>query len=141
MSRRIKVKTQEKGTLELLVVWAKDGAWEDEWEPLRGTPWGDLVSVVPEEAMEHALHGWSKPLVTALGLPPEGGLRKLPVEGKLCMRRKTCPLHNVKKCYPIAEELPWCYEPDGVASEEVRAAASKLIQTWHEGVYVVVPHA
>jgi hypothetical protein len=127
--------------LEVLIVWDKNGAWEAEWEPLRGTPWGDLLSVVKPEDLEHALHGWSKPFVTALGLPPEGGLRKLPPEGKLCMQRRKCPLHNPKKCFPTAEELPWCYEPDGIESEAVRSAASKLVQLWHEGVYVVVPHA
>lgn len=80
-------------------------------------------------------------MMSSLGLPPEGGLRKIPVEARVCMRRKECPFHDTKKCFPLAKELPWCYEPDGVASEEVRAIASKLIQTWHEGVYVVVPHA
>lgn len=141
MSRRVKILTQEKGEIQVLIVWPAKDAWEAEWEPLRGTPWGDLLSVVKPEDVEHALRGWSKPLTSSLGLPPEGGLRKIPAEAKLCMQRKGCPLYDVKKCFPTAEELPWCYEPDGVESDEVRALASKLIQTWHEGVYVVVPHA
>jgi len=141
MSRRVKVTTQEKGVLEILIVWSDKGIWEAEWEPLRETPWADLMTIVKPEVMEHALKGWSKPLVTALGLPPEGALRKIPVVGRQCGLRKDCALHEAGKCQPTAKELPWCYEPDGLESGPLRAAVSRLIQTWHEGVYVVVTHA
>jgi len=141
VSRRVKIETQEKGALEVLIVWGAVERWEPEWEPLRETFWAKLVTIVDAEVLEHALRGWSKPLVTALGLPPEGGLRKLPVENRQCMLRKTCPLFDGAKCQPTAKDLPWCFEPEGIEAVEVRTAVSRLIQIWHEGVYVVVTHA
>lgn len=133
--------TQEKGPLEVLIVWSKDGKWESEWDALRETPWANLMTVVNPEIMEHALRGWSKPLTTALGLPPKGALRKIPEEQRQCLQRGPCPLYEAKKCYPAAKDLPWCFEPEGLEDQRVREAASRLIQTWHEGVYVVVTHA
>jgi hypothetical protein len=41
---------------------------------------------------------------------------------------------------PVAKELPWCFEPEGLENP-VREAVSRLIQIWHESVYVVVTHA
>jgi hypothetical protein len=134
----VKVVTQEKGTLEILVVWSEKGLWESEWEPLRGTLWAGLLTIVKPEVMEHALRGWSKPLVMALGLPPSGALRKIPSEFRQCAQRGTCPLYEAKKCQPVATELPWCFEPEGIEDFQVKEAASRLIQVWHEAVYVVV---
>jgi hypothetical protein len=129
--------TREKGELQLLAVWQKDGHWEPEWEPLRGTPFGDLLSVVPEETLNHALTGWSRPLVQALGISPEGALRKIPKEAQQCLRRSKCPLYDAK-CVPLAREMPWCFEPDGVKDDGVRYAASRVIEEWRAKVYVVI---
>lgn len=140
MSRRVKLPTQEKGILEVEIVWGDGDHWESEWEPLRQTHWAGLMSVVPAEVMEHALRGWSKPLVSVLGLPPEGALRKIPPENRDCQMQGSCAIHDKSRCFPIAKELPWCFEPRMAESEAVRAAASRLVRLWHEGVYVVVTH-
>jgi len=136
----VRVLTVEKGPLEILIIWSAKGLWESEWEPLRETPWAKLLTIVHPEVMEHALRGWSRPLVLALGLPPEGCLRKIPVEHRQCMQRGPCPLYESEKCHPIAKELPWCFEPEGLESP-VKEAVSRLIQVWHESVYAVVTHA
>ena len=128
--------TKEKGPIEVLIVYSTAGTWEDDWEPLRGTPWGDLVTVVSKEAMDHALHGWSWPLAKALGLPPRSALRKVPVAGRECAQKETCPLFLPKNCHPSSDTLPWCFEPAGAGP--LAPFASKLVQTWREGVYVVV---
>lgn len=140
MSRRVKIITQEKGSIEVLLIWSSKGVWESEWEPLRGTSWADLMTVVKSEVVEHALKGWSKPLMTAMGLPPEGALRKVPLESRVCKIRGECATHDPSKCKPVSKDLPWCYEPDGLESETLRTAAGRLLQAWREGVYVVVTH-
>jgi hypothetical protein len=141
VSRRVKVLTAEKGPLEILVVWSAKGIWEPEWEPLRETQWAELLTIVHPEVMEHALRGWSRPLVLALGLPPEGALRKIPVENRQCSQRGPCPLYDPKQCQPVAKELPWCFEPEGFSPGPLKDALVRLIQIWHEAVYVVVTHA
>lgn len=138
MSRRINLPTQEKGILDILLVVSTKGKWEREWMPLQGTPWENLVSIVPKESVDHALHGWSKPFVTALGLPPTGALRKVPVESRECSLRNRCVLYKSTVCLPSSPDLPWCFEPDGIEDGVVKAAAGKLLQLWKEGAYLVV---
>lgn len=127
------------GELQLfLISTKKDGSWESEWELLRGTVFGDLFSKVSKENVEHALHKLSRPLVDSLGVPPEGALRKLPVENRLCFRRVKCPFFDPKKCFPEAKNMPWCFEPDGVADESVRVVATQAIERWRKRIYLVV---
>lgn len=146
MARLVKIPTHEMGELKLLLIRTeKDGTWESEWEPLRGTLFGDLLSVVPKAAVDHALHRLSRPLVDALGLPPEGALRKIPEEQRRCFRREKCPFFDERKCFPEAKNMPWCFESDGVAEDLVRAAATEAIVRWRDRTYLVViqedPHA
>lgn len=124
--------------LDILVVTTKDGVWESEWRPLQGTAWAGLMTIVSKENMDHALHGYSKPLTAALGLPPEGCLRKVPLEHRECSLRNRCALYKPKLCVPSSPEVPWCFEPSGVEDGVVKTAVSRLIQTWKEGAYVVV---
>lgn len=131
----MKLPTREMGEIE--IVWSQ--GW-GEWGPLRETVFGGLVSVVPEEAVHHALHRWSKPLVTALGIPPYGALIKIP---RVCYRKvkhdtaAPCILYDPQRCHARSKELPWCFEPD-VDDAEVRRKGGELVQLWHEGVYLVV---
>jgi len=140
MSRRVKLPTQEMGEVQLLLL---DG-WEKEWAVLKGTAFGNLFSVVPHEAVEHALRRLSRPLVEALGIPPEGALRKIPKASRECLMRpkgagkRPCPLYDSFTCYPTAPTMQWCFEPDGIEEEAVRKMASRAIEVWREGVYVVV---
>lgn len=122
----------------LIISVERDGLWEPEWEPLRGTVFGDQFSVISKETLEHALKRWSRPLVDALGIPPVGALKKIPVEGRECFRRGTCRLYNAKQCFPEAKNMAWCFEPDGVADETVRYAATRAFEYWRDGVYLVV---
>ena len=138
MSRRVKLPTLEMGDIHLLLV---DG-WSGGWEVLQGTVFGDVVSVVGREVVDHALHRLSRPLVNALGIPPVGALRKVPRE---CWRRRKqeglpvpCPLYDKSSCRTTSPKMPWCFEPDGDFDPAVRKKASEAIELWHEGVYIVV---
>jgi hypothetical protein len=137
VSRRVKLPTQEMGVVTLLTIRQRDGKWEDEWEPLRESPFGALLSVITNDAFDHALHGWSKPMVQSLGIPPDGALHKLPKEARECHRRAVCPLYDVN-CVPFSKRMPWCFEPGGIADEKVRKAVARAIEKWHAGVYLVV---
>ena len=133
--------TQERGELQVVSIREeKNGEWEPDWEPLRGTPLGELLTVVDKEVMDHALHGWSKPLVGALGIPPKGALRKLPLASRECSLRGTCASYLPTTCVPTSKKLPWCYEPDGL-DEKKKHVASKAIRFWFEGVYLIVVRA
>ncbi len=139
MARFIKVPTREMGELRLLLISVEDGGlWEPEWEPLRGTVFGDQFSVITKEVLDHALKGWSRPLSDTLGIPPVGALRKIPLESRACFRREKCPLFNAKQCFPEAKIMAWCFEPDGVADGTVRYAATRAFEYWRSGVYLVV---
>lgn len=133
----MKLPTREMGEIQLLVTWEKDGKWEAEVEPLRGTRIGDQLSIISQAALDHALYGLSRPLVDALGIPPVGALRKLPVASRDCANVQKCPFYEPKNCHPTAKAMPWCFEPGGL-SETAQFAAARLIAEWREGVYVVV---
>jgi hypothetical protein len=139
MPRRVKLPTSEMGELQLLLL----TGWEEPWACLRGTPFGDLLSTASREAVDHALHKLSRPLVDSLGIPPVGALRKVPEESRVCLlrrpgpNRKACPIQG-SECHIEAPKMPWCFEPDGIGDEAVRRAAGLAIEQWRAGVYVVV---
>ncbi len=126
------------GDLNLLLIQETAGVWEEEWRPLQGTPLGDLFTVVSNSIMNDALKGWTKPFVAALRIPPEGALRKVPPESRVCLRRHKCPFYEARKCFPEAKQMPWCFEPEGMEPEEARRQATRAIESWREKVYLVV---
>jgi len=135
----MKVTTREKGDLDVFAIWTLNGKWEPDWEPLRGHPITSLFTTVDKSAMEHALKGWSFPLIKALGIPPDGALRKLPLAARECGQRTTCASHDPKTCRTQLKKLPICYEPGGeFDNDSARNKASEAVQLWHEGVYVIV---
>jgi len=140
MARRMKLANAEfGGHIEVLAIQETDGQWEHAWEPLRGTEFGALFSVVSKETLDHSLNGWSKPLTEALGLSPAGALVKLPKDARECYRRAKCPLYNGYWCHLPSEKLPWCFEPAGeMESQAVRDTAAKAVEQWREGVYLLV---
>jgi hypothetical protein len=140
VSRQLLLKTFEAGDLELFLIYQYGEEWEEEWRPLQHENLVSLVTVVSQETMDHALHGLSLPLVRALGISPEGALRKLP--SKTCERKKTCPFYRKKDCHPLAGKMPWCFEPEGIGDPVARQLAGNLIGLWRKKVYIlVVVHA
>ncbi len=139
MPRRLTVPTAEAGKIDVFVIREEKGLWEEAWRPLQGTYYRDLFAVISKEAFDHALRGWSKPFVTALGLPPQGALRKLPVIARTCEEvLNRCPFHEAKDCFPLGRHLPSCFRPQGLESEAVRDLGYEAIRLWREGVYLVV---
>jgi len=120
----------------MYLIYATGDEWESEWKPLQGTDVGSLFTVITKEVMDHALWGYSKPLVDALGLPPKGALRKMP--HPLCANRIGCTFYEARDCVPTGRNLPHCYKPEGLASIEAQSLAYEAVSLWREGVYVVV---
>lgn len=138
MSRRLKVITREVGELQLFLIYERQGAYEAEWRPLQGNAVAALFTCITRETMEFALKGYTSPLVKALGIPPNGALRKLPIAARECFMKARCSLYVARDCVPTAVKMPWCYEPGGNEDEHVRKLASEVIGLWREGVYVLV---
>lgn len=137
MPRRVKVRTQELGHVELFLIYETKGLWEEEWRPLQGNlPVRDVLTVVSGETMRHCLKGWSSPFVKALGLPPYGCLIKIPSDLARCHNREKCPFFDRTACLPTAKKMPSCFEPE--SSEEERPLLTELVRLWKEGVYVVL---
>ena len=112
----------------------------DRWgvlAPLKGTPWGALISEVNGEALSHALHGRLRPLMTQIGPEPRLLLRRVPEGLRRCSLATTCPLAKAV-CHPCPK-VPACYEPPGLGSSEAGAAAAMVVLAWAEGRYVIVP--
>ena len=136
MPRRLRVSTRELGMVEMYIIYAKGDVWEDEWRALQGTEIAALFTVIPKEVMDHALWGYSKPLVDALGLPPKGALMKMP--HPLCRNRIGCTFYEPRDCVPTGRNLPHCYQPEGLLADQSRELAYVAVRFWREGVYIAV---
>lgn len=139
MSRRLKLATVQKGYVEVLRIQENaDGTWEEEWDPLRHTPLASLVSRMSQRNLDHGLNGYTKPFIDALGISPEGAIRKLPSQE--CATRQGCPFYEAKKCLAGSKKLPWCFKPEGIDGEARRHAAAQAVFLWRDKVYLVVVH-
>lgn len=134
MPRQLTLATAEMGDISLFIIWADEAGWGD-WDAVRTSLFAPLLSVIPKTVMDHALRGWTKPLVDALGLPPQGALRKMPPSAKQCEQRHKCIFFEKNRCHPFTKKMPWCYEPDGVGGAPFTA---DIISHWRKGVYVIV---
>jgi len=132
MPRRLKLPSHEMGFIELYFIYSENGIWEEQWRPLQNMM--DIPTITKEEA-DHALHGWTKPLVDKLGPPPKGMLHKLSNTVKQCAHRKNCPFFDKHRCGVLLSKIPWCFEPAGI---EPGNLAAEIIKLWRETVYVVV---
>ncbi len=135
MPRRLKIHTNEIGFQELYLIYETKGIWEPEWKPFQGHPIATLFTSVSKEVMDHALHGWTRPLVDQLGIPPAILLRKLPEPE--CVWRERCPLYRPRACLPTQPKMPSCFQPSGT-DDETGLLASEVIRLWREKVYIVV---
>lgn len=138
MPRRLLLPTRELKDLDLLLIYSKAGKWESSWVELQATDFSDLVTTVTKEVMDHAMRGWTQPLVKGLGLAPSGAIRKLPQVYSLCAARAKCPMYDAKQCIPTHKKMPWCFQPDALKTDEQRRLGAEVVQLWREGVYVVV---
>jgi len=138
MPRRLKIATKELGPLELYVIYETDGVWEGTWQPVQGSDVTSLMTTISKEVYDHALKGWTRPLITALGLAPSGALRKLPLGAARCAARTKCPFFDKKACVPASPKMPVCFEADVSPDEQKRHLTSEIIKLWRDGVYVVV---
>ena len=121
------------GTLELYLIYQYGDKWEPEWSALQGA--GLDLPVVSKETMDHALRGWTKPLVSQLGPPPKGKLIQLPQAARQCSQRGKCPMYDRKSCGLMLRDMPWCYEPEGI---QPGGMAAEIVKLWRDEVYVVV---
>jgi hypothetical protein len=136
MARQVKIPTHERGEISALLVQSHNGIWESEWDSLRGTIYEGLVTKVDFEILEQALQGWSRPLSEALGLPPVGSIKKLPIEAKQCSQKQTCPFHD-KHCQAEHRQRPPCYMPGGVVGD-VQETLTRALDLWKLDVYILV---
>lgn len=118
------------GRIELYLIYSVGGEWEEEWRGLQGVL---NLPEVSKEDMDHALYGWTRPLVDQLGPPPEGMLRKLP--SQRCANEKTCPFYNRKDCTALSKKMPWCFEPESL---EPGNLSGEVVKLWRQQVYVLV---
>jgi len=123
------------GFQELFLIYETAGVWEPAWAPLRGHPLTSLFAIVSKEDMDHALHGWTRPLVDRLGPAPKFLLRKLPSHA--CALRARCSLFQARFCVPTHPKMPLCFQPDDT-DDQTGMLASEAIRLWREGVYVIV---
>lgn len=124
--------TVEMGTVELYLIYDEGGTWEAEWREFQGV-W-DLPSI-SKENMDHALHGWTRPLVDQLGPPPKGKLLLLPLKAKRCAQEEPCPFYSKRSCGVSAPNMPWCFIP---ADTKAGSLAAEVVKLWRAGVYVLV---
>jgi hypothetical protein len=127
MPRDLKVQTREMGIVKVWLLRPD----EPEWVLLAETSLADLITIMPRSSLEHALRGWSRPFVDALGIPPQGALRKLTHQE--CNLRRTCASWRNALCRVSAKDMPICFEPEGLP-----VGAAEGVRRWREGVYVVV---
>ncbi len=134
MSRQIKLQTREMGDLHLMLVRSKAGVWEPAWEPLRTSKYAEYLTVVSKETIDHALHGWTSPLIKSLGPEPKLILHRISPDSKQCTLWDKCIFYRKTNCLPKSPKMPHCFELPGVPVE----SGQEVLRLWRESVYVVV---
>lgn len=135
MSRQIKLQTRELGALHVMLVRSEHDVWETYWAPLREHPLCRWLPRIPRETLDHALHGWTYPLVQVLGYEPKMILHGIArQEASECGARKGCPLYRAKDCIPTARNMPHCFVVGGLSGD----LGHEVLRLWRDSVYVVV---
>lgn len=138
MSRRLRLATVELGFLELYLIYRYGERFEADWAPLEAHGISGLFTYVSKDTMDHALRGFTRPLVHGLGLAPVGCLRKLPVANRECEHRVGCQFYDRAGCVVTAKKLPPCFQPAGVEGDVARQLGHDVVALWREGVFIVV---
>ena len=124
----------------------------DHWgalESLRGTSWETGITVIPAEALSHALHGRFQPLLQSLGRDPRASGRRVAPEEGMCAHIKTCMTPSSDLCRPggskgkgrrLKHGPPECYSPpvDESTPTGVVWTFQRVVFAWREGRHVVV---
>lgn len=134
MSRTVKLAIPSMGDVQLHLI--EEG--DEDWAPLKGTLYDGLMSRMSKADLNHGLRGYTRPVMDKLGITPQGALCKIPPVSRQCFKRNACPFYDAKQCFPEAEKMPWCFEPDGVEDERIRLATTRAIEQWRARVYLVV---
>ncbi len=103
--------------------------------PIKGTPWGKLINVVPGHIVAHAVRGYATPLMQMLGPDPRSCLRLISDESNRCALTKSCVAVG-EHCYPC-EKVPDCFE---VPSDDLSFSlvASTVTLAWKDGYSILV---
>lgn len=125
------------GEVLLAVAVPRDGEPWGVLAPLRGTPWGDAVREVTGEALSHARHGWSTPLMREVGPHPHDLARRIPPEAGACDLSTGGRCAGASPLCRPGKKMPDCYEPPGLAETEQQVLAATVALFWREGRYVL----
>lgn len=122
------------GEIKVLVATPRE---EDSWgvlAPLRETAWGPLIREVSGEAMSHARHGFSSPLMKEIGPHPKHLAGMISDKDGMCVLTRPGACAGAgSHCRP-GRKLPDCYEPP----TEAQDVATVVSLAWRDGQYVVV---
>lgn len=87
--------------------------------------------------VEEALRGHDAPLRRALGITPEGALRKVPEP--FCKERGVCVHWVQATCSVLSKKAPWCFVPESKGvDQELSDLLAEVIRQWRDSVYVTV---
>ncbi len=103
--------------------------------PLRGTVWGNQLSIVPGDDLSHAFHGWATPLMRVIGVNPKVRAKRIENDEGVCRLTGSC-VGATPLCRPGPKVLA-CYEAPGLP-QEAWPLASLVARAWGEDRYVVV---
>ena len=134
MARQVKLQTREMGDLHLLLVRSVAGEWESDWAALRDSPYAEFLTRIEKETLDHALHGWTSPLVKKLGPSPQMILHRLSPDNRQCALWADCVFYRKRDCVPKAPKMPSCFEPRDLPTE----LGQEMLRVWRESVYIVL---
>jgi hypothetical protein len=129
---------REWGKLQLAVIQETDGTWPE--HPQLCTVLSALAvhfTRVSDEVYQHAMAGYTAPLLAKLGVPPAVVLRRVVPPLSLCWSRKGCPAYQLKTCVVTSGVLPVCFLPD-YPDEAVRGQLNELLRALISGAFAVL---
>ena len=115
---------------------APDGDIWGVLSPLKETPFEGLIPIVSGEAWSHALNGHLTPLMRIIGPPPNGLLKMVPIEMRVCSWQKKCNSFLEKTCQP-GPLVPDCWTVPGIKGDDTLAFIETVL-AWRDGKYVVI---
>jgi len=115
------------------------GSWGD-LHPLKETEIGAQIKEVDHLLIEQAHFGFTEPLMSALGRPPNV-MGKVLKGDYLCSQQKSCIMFDAKLC-GVSKKTPDCYEAPFLSatlkSFDYVKCASFVILKWRENAYILI---